>query len=149
MTANNFNLSSVVDNLTDMFKNNVIDESTVLSALKSVLYTDPYNTSKVLYIDPTASNKNHINSIKSQNLKSNKKRKLQKIDSRNITPENIDIYIESFLRKHPEIIKDYLKKNLRVDWAECKTNYGSRWTLALYDNGEKISQSTLGLNLNI
>ena len=84
-----------------------------------------------------------------KNFKSNKKRKAD--DNKNITPitdKNINIFIEKYLNSHPEIIENYLKENLKIDFKKATTNTGdTRWALALFLKDKVFSSSTLGLNI--
>ena len=84
-----------------------------------------------------------------KNFKSNKKRKAD--DNKNITPitdKNINIFIEKYLNSHPEIIENYLKENLKIDFKKATTNTGdTRWALALFLKDKAFSSSTLGLNI--
>lgn len=84
-----------------------------------------------------------------KNFKSNKKRKAD--DNKNITPitdKNINIFIEKYLNSHLEIIENYLKENLKIDFKKATTNTGdTRWALALFLKDKVFSSSTLGLNI--
>lgn len=80
--------------------------------------------------------------------KSNKQRKNKVNNENNITDKNIDLYIEKYLKKHPEIVGDYIKKNIKIDFQKVTTTNGEpRFALALFDDGKLISRSTLGLNI--
>lgn len=83
------------------------------------------------------------------NRKSLKKKKVAKVN-----PADIEFIIEQYLKLHPEIldeyIKNYLKKNIKVDWKSMDTNYhGRRYALAVYDNGELISRSDMCLTIPV
>ena len=84
-----------------------------------------------------------------KNLKSNKKRKIDADKNiTQITDKNINIFIEKYLNNHPEIIENYLKENLKIDFKKATTNTGdTRWALALFLKDKAFSSSTLGLNI--
>ena len=83
-----------------------------------------------------------------KNFKSNKKRKADDKNIISITDKNINIFIEKYLNNHPEIIENYLKENLKIDFKKATTNTGdTRWALALFLKDKVFSSSTLGLNI--
>ena len=83
-----------------------------------------------------------------KNFKSNKKRKADDKNIISITDKNINIFIEKYLNSHPEIIENYLKENLKIDFKKATTNTGdTRWALALFLKDKVFSSSTLGLNV--
>ena len=83
-----------------------------------------------------------------KNFKSNKKRKADDKNIISITDKNINIFIEKYLNNHPEIIENYLKENLKIDFKKATTNTGdTRWALALFFKDKAFSSSTLGLNI--
>ena len=83
-----------------------------------------------------------------KNFKSNKKRKADDKNIISITDKNINIFIEKYLNNHPEIIENYLKENLKIDFKKATTNTGdTRWALALFLKDKVCSSSTLGLNI--
>lgn len=83
-----------------------------------------------------------------KNFKSNKKRKADDKNIISITDKNINIFIEKYLNSHPEIIENYLKENLKIDFKKATTNTGdTRWALALFLKDKVFSSSTLGLNI--
>ena len=83
-----------------------------------------------------------------KNFKSNKKRKADDKNIISITDKNINIFIEKYLNNHPEIIENYLKENLKIDFKKATTNTGdTRWALALFLKDKVFSSSTFGLNI--
>ncbi len=158
-------MTSGITELENLFKNGLMSEDECLQAIKNIISngTTWLNTgSPMIYTD-----KNKIYSIVPEttkiveehkekeiakpvkNLKSNKKRKA--VINKDITPitdKNINIFIEKYLRNHPEIIENYLKENLRIDFKKATTSNGdARWALALFLKDKAFSSSTLGLNI--
>lgn len=156
-------MTSGITELENLFKNGLMSEDECLWTIKNIISNGSIRQSVRNPIIYTNKNKNIVpeteksvikhkekeitKSIK--NLKSNKKRKAT--INKNITPitdKNINIFIEKYLKNHPEIIENYLKENLRIDFKKVTTNVGdARWALALFLKDKAFSSSTLGLNI--
>ena len=159
-------MTSGITELENLFKNDLMSEADCLQAIKNIISNGStwwtagspmiYTTDKnKIYsivpetVKPVEEHKEKEITKPVKNLKSNKKRKAAV--NKNITPitdKNINIFIEKYLRNHPEIIENYLKENLRIDFKKATTNAGdTRWALALFLKDKAFSSSTLGLNI--
>ena len=152
-------MKSKIDILTDMYNDGLIDEETALKQIQQIISAGLFNSPNTsVSIKNLSINDKPINTntggaiINKPSLKSKKKRKSSEKECiatpKPITAENIDKYIKTFFDKHPEVIENYLKENLRIDFKKVTTNAGdSRWALALFIKDKPFSQSTLCLNI--
>lgn len=149
----------------NLFRNGLMSEAECLQAIKNIIsngqnwwtagspmmYTDKNKRYSIVpeVVKPAEEHKEKETTKPVKNLKSNKKRKTTV--NKNITPitdKNINIFIEKYLKNHPEIIENYLKENLRIDFKKATTTGGdTRWALALFLKDKAFSSSTLGLNI--
>lgn len=158
-------MTNGITEIENLFKNGLMSEADCLRAIKNIIsngstwwtagspmiYTDNNKRYSIVQetVKPEEEHKEKEITKPVKNLKSNKKRKAAV--NKNITPitdKNINIFIEKYLRNHPEIIENYLKENLRIDFKKVTTNVGdARWALALFLKDKAFSSSTLGLNI--
>ncbi len=158
-------MTSGITELENLFRNGLMSETECLRAIKNIIsngqnwwtggspmmYTDKNKIYSIVpeVVKPVEEHKEKEITKPVKNLKSNKKRKAAV--NKNITPitdKNINIFIEKYLKNHPEIIENYLKENLRIDFKKVTTNVGdARWALALFLKDKAFSSSTLGLNI--
>lgn len=85
-----------------------------------------------------------------------KSRKSCKRRKNTLNTNNIDEYIKEYIKRHPEVIAQYVKsyigENLKIDFVKhnIKSDYYNstdRYTVGLYDGNKLISESRLGLNI--
>lgn len=128
-------LYEIEKNLTELFKAGLISEGDCLKELQSVLNKDFIVS--------------HQNKEKSNNLyinHPNKIRKSKKQDDMLIMEKEINKYIDSCVQ---DKIKEYIKKNLKIDFVRQNTGYEQRYALGIFDGDKLISKSNLALYINV
>lgn len=135
----------------DVLRRQIAELAERMDASYKTYFNDTSNQNSVKHPNAYKNIKNKADlTLNKKSRKSCKKRK------NNLNTANIDAYIKEYIKKHPEVIAEYVKTyidaNLKVDFVKhnVKSDYyngSDRFTLGLYDGKKLISESTLGITL--